>query len=200
MLRAILRVKSGHRYQRVWHGFVSGMLVCVVSSFFDLKADLIPAVENPVSATLRVMIENHGTFLDCLVSWLEFPSDNVKWWNLSDETIAEVIQAYEERFTPMFGFPLLAGWFQGDASNSIDLLSSASSAPPAYAANLTSCVSLSDSVILLYWRGRESIYFPEVPSSGVFHPPRQPLFDSAISSFGVERGILSRCFGCMAWC
>ena len=200
MLRAILRVKSGHGYQRVWHGFVSGMLVCVGSSFFDLKADLIPAVENPVSATLRVMIENHGTFFDCLVSWFEFPSDNAKWWNLSDDTIAEVIQAYEERFTPMFGFPLLAGWFQGDTSNSIDLLSSASSAPPVYAAHLTSCVSLGDSVILLYWRGREFIHFPEVPSSGVFHPPRQPQLDSAISSLGVERGALPRRFGCMARC
>jgi hypothetical protein len=35
-------------------------------------------------------------------------------------------------------------------------------------------------VVLLYWRGREFLHIPDAPSSGLFRPPRQSLFDPAI--------------------
>ena len=163
----------------------AALLVC---SFVELKAELIPAVENPVSATLRGMIENKGSFFDRLLSWSEFPSVNVTLGNLADGPISDVIQSHEELFNPRLGFSLIAGWFSGGASNSLESSSSTSSAPPVSLAIPPWRSSITDSVLVLDWRSREFIHIPEAPSSGLFRPPRQSCSIQRSHRFKLNEG------------
>ena len=183
-----MRAKSGRECQRFGRVFVFGMLSFLASSFVELKAELIPAVENPISVTLREMIENKGSFFDRLLSWSELRSVNVTLGNLADGPISDVAQSHEELFNERSGFSLIAGWFSGGASNSLESSSSTSNAPPVSLAIPPRRSSLTDSVLVLDWRGREYIHIPEAPSSGLFRPPRQSCSIQRSHRFKLNEG------------
>ena len=166
------------------------MLVFVASNLVELKAARIPLADHSVSSTPRGMIEKNASFFARLSSWLEFPSDSVTFGNLAEESIPDLTQFRAGFFHLRTGFPLIAGWFRVDASDSYDPWSSASSVvPPVYAADLTLSASFGNPVALLCWRCREFLRIPGAPCSGLFRPPRQPVLNSTISSLGVEWGV-----------
>ena len=183
-----MRARSGRECQRFDRVFVFGVLSFLVCSFVELKAELIPAVENPVSATLRGMIENKGSFFDRLLSWSEFPSISVTLGNLANGPIPDVVQSHEELFNARLGFPLIAGWVPGGASNSLESSSSTSSAHQVSLAIPPRRSSFTVSVLVLDWRGREFVHIPEAPSSGLFRPPRQSCSIQRFHRFELNEG------------
>ena len=180
MLKNLMQVKVGRQSQRFNCVTVFGILVNLASGLADLHAEMIPAVERSGSTKLLGMIEGDSSVFDCLLSWSEFAPANVTLGAHVNSVAFDAVELQEEHLSPGLIFRSVVGMYQGGASNSLDSSISSSSVPPVYAANLTPHSGMSDPVVLLYWRGREFLHIPDAPSSGLFRPPRQSQFDTAI--------------------
>lgn len=178
-----MQVTNGLSLHRCRCMMVLGVVFFASFVASDLQAEMISAVEKTGSTQLRGMIEDSGPVFDRLLRWAEFGSVNVVLGAQANNSVVDVVDSREGYVNPGLVFVPVVAAFQGAASNSFDSSSSVDSVPQAYAAILGLRSAPSDPVLLLYWRGREFICIPSAPSSGLFRPPRQPLFDSAISSF-----------------
>ena len=172
MPATLMRMKVGLLPQRVSSLIAVGALVVAGLGQAELRAELIPAVEQAGSTKLRVMLDGESSVFDRLLSWSEFAAVELPLGAQAGSIVRDVFETLNNQVSAKLSYPPTVGMYQGGGSNSLDSSSSASSVPPVFAASLNSGSSLSDPLVSLYWRGREFLHIPDAPSSGLFRPPR----------------------------